>query len=105
MQTPFDILNIGETATDAEIKSAYLQKVKQYTPEQAPEQFQIIRKAFEKIQNHRQRLSYQLFESESPKINELLTRSLQIQAEQPQRPPEDLFVQALANSLSRIKGN
>lgn len=105
MQTPYDILDVSETATDIEIKSAYLQKVKQYTPEQAPEQFQIIRKAFEKIQTHRQRLGYQLFESDPPKINELIAQGLQTQTNQSQRPPEDIFIQALANSFNRAKGN
>jgi curved DNA-binding protein CbpA len=105
MQTPFDILDVSETATDEEIKSAYLKKVKQYTPEQAPEQFQGIRKAFEKIQTHRQRLSYHLFENDPPDINRLLAQELQVQAYQPQRPPEEILMQALANSLSRAKGN
>jgi len=34
MKTPYQILNLSSTATDAEIKQAYLEKVKAYPPEQ-----------------------------------------------------------------------
>ena len=56
MKTPFDLLGIPENATDEAIKKAYLQKVRQYPPERAPEQFQTIRAAFEAIKTQQQRL-------------------------------------------------
>ena len=98
MKTPFDILGVAEDATDEAIKKAYLQKVRQYPPERAPEQFQKIRAAFEVIQTQQQRLKYQLFHHEPPDLGALLEHSLQIGT--PRRPTEEVFIQALAGSLT-----
>ncbi len=99
MKTPFDILGVTEDATDEAIKKAYLQKVRQYPPERAPEQFQNIRAAFDAIKTRLQRLKYQLFHSEPQSLNALLERGMQTGT--PQRPTEELFTQALAESLNR----
>ncbi|RKZ37949.1 MAG: molecular chaperone DnaJ [Gammaproteobacteria bacterium] len=98
MKTPFDILDINEDASDKAIKKAYLQKVRQYPPERAPEQFQRIRAAFEAIMNRQQRLKYQLFHHEVPSFSTLLGRGLQIG--KPQRPPKEVLIQALNQSLN-----
>lgn len=99
MKTPFDILGVAANASDEEIKKAYLQKVRQFPPERAPEQFQNIRTAFEAIQTQPQRLKYQLFHHEPPSMEALLERALTTGS--PQRPTEELFLQALAASLNR----
>jgi curved DNA-binding protein CbpA len=99
MKTPFDTLGVTEDATDEAIKKAYLQKVRQYPPERAPEQFQNIRAAFDAIKTRQQRLKYQLFYSEPQSLNTLLERG--IQTGTPQRPTEELFTQTLAESLNR----
>ena len=99
MKTPFDILDVSEDATDEVIKKAYLQKVRQYPPERAPEQFQNIRAAFEAIKTRHQRLKYQLFHSEPPGLNALLERCLQ--SGTPQRLTAELFTQALNESLTK----
>lgn len=98
MKTPFDILGVEEDATDEVIKKAYLRKVRQYPPERAPEQFQNIRAAFEAIQTQHQRLKYQLFHHEPPNLDALLEQGLRRGT--PQRPTEELFTQALAESLN-----
>ncbi|HIE01112.1 MAG TPA: molecular chaperone DnaJ [Thiotrichaceae bacterium] len=99
MKTPFDLLGIPENATDEAIKKAYLQKVRQYPPERAPEQFQTIRAAFEAIKTQQQRLKYQLFHHEPPSLNALLEHAQQNGT--PQRPTVELLTQALAESLNR----
>ncbi len=76
METAFDVLEVVEDASDELIKKAYLQKVREYPPEQAPEQFQRIRLAFEAIQTQRQRLKYQLFHHEPPSIDVFLKQLL-----------------------------
>ncbi len=100
MKTPFDILDVGEDASDEVIKKAYLRKVRQYTPERAPQQFQEIRAAFEAIQTRKQRLRYQLFHHEPPSIDVLLEHALQQTTGQKQRLTEQIFTQALAESLN-----
>jgi len=98
MKTPFDILGVNEDASDEAIKKAYLQKVRQYPPERAPEQFQRIRTAFEAITNRQQRLKYQLFHHEAPSLSALLEHGLQMG--KPQRPSKEILIQALSQSLN-----
>jgi len=98
MKNPFDILGVADDATDEAIKKAYLQQVRQYPPERSPEQFQLIRAAFDAIKTQQQRLKYQLFYHEPPALNALLERCLQMGTSQ-QRPTPELFTQALADSL------
>jgi len=98
MKTPFDILDVAEDATDEAIKKAYLRKVRQYPPERAPKKFQDIRAAFEAIVSRKQRLKYQLFHHEPPSLNALLERALRT-TKNSCRPTEQLFTQALAESL------
>jgi curved DNA-binding protein CbpA len=99
MKTPFDILGVNEDANDEAIKKAYLQKVRQYPPERAPEQFKRIRSAFEASQSLHQRLKYQLFHHEAPSINALLEHGLEMG--KPQRMTENVLTQALAASLNQ----
>ncbi len=98
MKTPFDLLEVADTATDEMIKKAYLQKVRQYPPERSPEEFQRIRIAFETIKSQRQRLRYQLFHHEPPQLDSLWQL---LPPGPPQRPSETLMRQALAASLMR----
>ncbi|OQW93533.1 MAG: hypothetical protein BWK79_10635 [Beggiatoa sp. IS2] len=100
METPFDILEVSENASDEIIKKAYLHKVRQCPPERDPKQFQRIRQAFETVQTQQLRLRYQLFHHEPPRFATLIVRSLQTTA-LPQRLSVELFVQTLAESLNR----
>lgn len=62
MNDPFRQLEVGELASDDEIKAAYLRKVREFPPERSPQQFQLIRESYEKIRTEKDRLSYQLFD-------------------------------------------
>ncbi|MDH4318112.1 MAG: J domain-containing protein [Desulfobulbaceae bacterium] len=66
MKTPFEILEVKESATDEEIKKAYLAMVKRYPPEQCSEQFQRIRRAYELIHSAEKRIAHRLFHAEMP---------------------------------------
>lgn len=98
MITPFEILELSETASDAEIKKAYLKKVRQYPPEHAPEKFQQVRDAYEAIKTEKLRLSYQLFNYEKPDFLQLLAQTLKSNTPA-KRVDEPLFIKALAESL------
>jgi curved DNA-binding protein CbpA len=99
MRTPFEILDISENATDDAIKKAYLKQIRKYSPEQAPEQFQIIRSAFESIKTQSQRLKYQLFHSEIPSIETLLEHI--VQTNTPKHPTEAIFTETLLQTLHK----
>jgi curved DNA-binding protein CbpA len=58
---PLDVLGISPTATDEEIRTAYLLKVRDYPPDRAPEQFEKIRDAYEILRDPRSRIRHRLF--------------------------------------------
>jgi len=50
-----EILGVAPNAGDAEIRAAYLRKVKENPPDRAPEQFERIRDAYELLRDPRRR--------------------------------------------------
>lgn len=63
MSDPFAILGIDAGADDAAIRARYLDLVRQFPPEQAPDRFAAIRAAFERIKTRDDRLRWRLFEA------------------------------------------
>jgi curved DNA-binding protein CbpA len=63
---PYRVLGIDRRASDADIKRAYFQLVRQYPPEQAPEKFQEIRAAYEELRDPARRARIDLFLIQSP---------------------------------------
>jgi curved DNA-binding protein CbpA len=52
---PHEILGVPENASDAELRAAYVNKVKEFPPDRAPEEFERIRDAWETLRNPRKR--------------------------------------------------
>ena len=96
MQTPYEILEVAEDASDESIKKAYLKKVKEYPPEHNAEAFQRFRNAFEQIQNEKQRSNHRLFHREKVDLDCLLRYALSLK--DIHRPDADLLAGALAES-------
>lgn len=78
MLTPYDILGVSAEASDAEIKQAYLQKVKDNPPDRDQARFQAIHKAYETIKDRKSRMQYELFHVPEPDFDALLDRALDI---------------------------
>lgn len=97
MQTPFELLEVAEDATNEAIKKAYLRKVREYPPERDAAAFQRIRAAFEHIETERQRLNYRLFHHESPDLSAMLR--LIARPGSPQRPGTSTLIGALTEGL------
>lgn len=76
MRTPFEILDIDESATDDMIKSAYLKKVRQFSPERYPEKFKEIKKAYDSIKSLKKRLEHRLFDIPEPDIDFLFLSTI-----------------------------
>ena len=96
MITAFEIIGVNIDANDDEIKKAYLQKVRIYSPEQAPDEFQKIRSAFDLINTEKKRIKYQLFNNDMPDICAFLEDSLSI--EKLQATTEKLLTKVLLES-------
>lgn len=97
MSDPYLLFGVAETADDAEINKVYLQLVRRYPPERAPLRFQQIRAAYEKIKTQRDRLAYELFNTEPPDLHVLFTPLLQ--RGESTRPTEQLLKCVLAAAL------
>jgi len=54
------IFDLTHDATEKEIRQAYLEKVKKFTPEKAPDRFRLLTQAYEDIKNDRTRIYNQL---------------------------------------------
>jgi len=76
MKTPYQLLNVKPEATDAEIKQAYLQKVKDNPPDRDQLQFQLIHDAYTSIKDIKCRLSYELFNVPVPDFNKVIDQAL-----------------------------
>ena len=51
MLNPYHVLGVRQDATEAEIKKAYFQLIRQHSPEHDPEQFKRIRQAYEQVRS------------------------------------------------------
>ena len=61
MYNPYEILNLISDCDDTLVRKAYLDRIKEFPPEQFPEQFQLISEAYGLIkeQNKRTEFSFQ----------------------------------------------
>jgi curved DNA-binding protein CbpA len=59
-----EVLGVPPNAGEEEIRAAYLLKVKEYPPDQAPEEFEKIRNAFETLRDPRKRVLAMLHASD-----------------------------------------
>lgn len=76
MKTPYEILEVAVDATDAEIKQAYLRKVKDNPPDRDQGRFQRIHDAYASIKDDKSRVSHALFTIPAADFDELLDRAL-----------------------------
>lgn len=63
---PYLALNVPFDAGDQRIRKAYLDGIKQASPETNPKQFQLLAAAYEKIKDEPSRHRHRLFDKEPP---------------------------------------
>lgn len=64
--TPYELLGVDSNADDKAIRSAYLELIKTYSPDRAPERFKEIASAYETVKDEKKRLEYYLFNTDVP---------------------------------------
>ncbi|MGR8930682.1 MAG: J domain-containing protein [Gammaproteobacteria bacterium] len=89
--SPFQIIGVNEQASDAEIKQAYLQLVKDHPPEREPQKFRQIQQAYQAIKDEDTRSSYQLFHLPEVEFEELLGHAFRRAPALKTMPPEDFM--------------
>ncbi len=62
---PYDTLNISPDADDREVRKAFLELVRKYPPDLAPDRFKLINEAYTLIKDKKARLDYYLFNTET----------------------------------------
>ncbi|MEO5369493.1 MAG: J domain-containing protein [Magnetococcus sp. DMHC-1] len=97
MVDPYKILGVGVDADDEAIRKAYLRLVREFPPERDSERFQVIRRAYETLENQRKRLEYQLFATPEVDMTPLLTACLR--QRNPQRPASGEWLDVLRHAL------
>jgi curved DNA-binding protein CbpA len=61
MTDPYEVLNLTSDATEAEIRQRYLELVRAFPPDQAPERFAAIHAAYASLRDPAERLHTQIF--------------------------------------------
>jgi curved DNA-binding protein CbpA len=63
MTDPYQVLELPPDADDAAVRARYLELVRRWPPEQAPERFAAVRAAYERIRDQDARLRHRLFDA------------------------------------------
>lgn len=61
MQNPYEILGVDEGASTVDVKKAYFNLIKQFTPEKHGEEFKEIRGAYDRLKDSTKRLETDMF--------------------------------------------
>lgn len=65
MIDPYQTLGLPGRATEDEVRKRYLELVREFRPDQAPERFAEIRAAYDAVRDPSRRLESELFEPET----------------------------------------
>lgn len=63
MSDPYEVLGLPQHADEAEIRRRYLELVRQFPPDRAPEQFAAVRAAYDEVRDPARRLEALLFQT------------------------------------------
>jgi curved DNA-binding protein CbpA len=61
MSEPFEVMGLGAGASESEIRLRYLELVREFPPDRAPERFAAVHAAYAKLRDPALRLHAQLF--------------------------------------------
>lgn len=65
MDDPYEVLGLGGDASEAEIRRRYLELVREFPPDRAPERFTAIHAAYEALRDPARRLRAPIFHPET----------------------------------------
>lgn len=91
MTSPYQLLGVSEQASDAEIKQAYLQAVKDNPPDREQARFRQIQQAYEAIKDDDSRLRYALFHLPEADFDALLDNAFRQETDIKPLSADDFF--------------
>src|SRR4051812_33687812 len=96
MNDPFEVLGLPPHADEAEIRGRYLELVREFPPDRAPERFAAVRAAYDQVRDPARRLRAQIFRPGTSDTLEALAEDLRARLRQARVPLDTLL--ALADS-------
>jgi curved DNA-binding protein CbpA len=85
MNDPYQVLGLTPEADELQVRQRYLELVRAFPPEQAPDRFAAIRAAYDELRDPRRRLREELFGHKGDSI-EGLARELRDRLRDPRLP-------------------
>jgi curved DNA-binding protein CbpA len=76
MTDPYEVLGIAPHADEAEIRRRYLELVREFPPDRAPERFAAVRKAYEDVRDPARRLEAQIFKTSTNDSLDAIAREI-----------------------------
>ncbi len=76
MSDPYEVLGLSRQADEAAARRRYLELVREFSPERAPERFAAIRAAYDQVRDPTRRLESQIFELEARDSVEAIVEDL-----------------------------
>ena len=76
MNDPYEVLSLAKDADEGTIRRRYLELVREFPPDRAPERFAAIRAAYEEIRDPARRLEAEIFEDSTTDSIEDLAANL-----------------------------
>jgi curved DNA-binding protein CbpA len=91
MSDPFEVLGLAQGAGDDEIRQRYLQLVREFPPDRAPERFAEVRAAYDDLRDPIRRLDRQMFSLNTHDTFEALARDLRARVLRPDLAADTLL--------------
>src|SRR3954451_2665639 len=76
MSDPYETLGLPRHADEAEIRRRYLELVREFPPDRAPERFAEVRKAYEDVRDPSRRLEVRIFSTATSDSLDAIARDL-----------------------------
>jgi curved DNA-binding protein CbpA len=94
VSNPYEILGVSPQASDADIRNRYLQLVREFPPDRAPERFAQIRAAYDELRDPLVRLEKQVFSTATQDSLQTLTAELRERLKTARLPVDALLALA-----------
>ena len=94
MDDPYAVFGLPPDSDDEQIRHRYLELVRQFPPEHAPEKFAAVRAAYESLKDLDTRLRHRLFEASKKESVEALLEELTCRSARRRVPLKTLLAAA-----------
>src|SRR3954447_5402350 len=92
MSDPFEVLGLSPDADEEATRRRYLELVREFSPDRAPERFAAIRAAYDEVRDPARRLEAQLFETDTGDSLDAIAADLRARLTEPRRLSLDVLL-------------